>query len=333
MSHQNLSTLAGKRILVTGAGGFLGKSLAAQLLREGARVGGLDRTGLAIPETAESENYDHLACDLENLEDTLSVVQEFRPEILIHLAAHPDAKEELAQFHATIRGNILATVNTLEAFHVAGGELFIYGDSCKVYGNAGFPLREHLTVQPLSSYAIAKVAGWEYCKLYSRLHDFATISVRPTLVYGPGQGTNLISYVAEAVWEGRRLLKLDGGSQTRDPLYIDDAIRAYIAVAEKGRTLNGRIINISGGFETTVIDLTQLIVELMDSPMRIEPDLTRMRPTETWRSFCEIQEAYEAIGWKPQISLQQGLKRTLDHLSKMRLTSERPLAKSAASGR
>ncbi|HTY24968.1 MAG TPA: GDP-mannose 4,6-dehydratase, partial [Desulfomonilaceae bacterium] len=144
---------------------------------------------------------------------------------------------------------------------------------------------------------------------------------------------NLIGRVIDAVLDGQPVLKLDGGSQTRDPLYIHDAVRAYAAIAEKGRELSGRIINISGGFEITVADLALLIVELMGSKMRVETDLTRMRPTETMRSYCENQEAFEAIGWKPQVSLREGLKETVEHLSGIRSKKDKYLMKKVAGGR
>jgi dTDP-glucose 4,6-dehydratase len=313
MNNQSLSKLAWKRIVVTGAGGFLGFHLSDYLLHAGALVGGLARTKGRMQELERSRNFSFLACDLEDAEDTTKKIQTFCPEILFHLAAQPDAKEELSQYHATIKANILATVNALEAFRVCGGELFIYGDSSKVYGNIEVPIREALPVKPLSSYAIAKVAGWEFCKLYARLYGFATVSVRPTLIYGPRQGTNLISYVIDAALDGQDTLRLDGGTQTRDPLYIHDAIHAFAAIIPKGRELNGRIISISGGFEITVADLAQLIVKIMGSNMRVDTDLTRMRATETMRSCCDIHEAFETIGWQPQISLEQGLKYTAEH--------------------
>ena len=316
MRIQHHPELTGKRVLITGASGFLGFPLSQYLLREGAIVGGLARKMGSICSIEGEENFAFIACDLENGEETVRKFKEFRPDILYHLAAHPDAKEELPQHHATIMSNILGTVNALEAFRASGGDVFIYGDSCKVYGDAGAPALEAQPVQPLSSYAIAKVAGWEYCKLYSRLHGLAAVSVRPTLVYGPGQGFNLISYVVNAVLEARNVLKLDGGTQTRDPLFLDDAIRAFALVAARGRQLNGRVVNISGGREISVADLARLIVSLMGSTMRVETDLSRMRPTETMRSYCDIREAFEMIGWQPAIPLQEGLRRTAAQMSR-----------------
>ncbi|HVN83090.1 MAG TPA: NAD-dependent epimerase/dehydratase family protein [Terriglobia bacterium] len=333
MNKHNASPLVGRRVLITGASGFIGSQLAEHLLSEGAIVGGLDRTGGGILGRSSNRNYFFLDCDLENLEDTRRNLREFAPQILFHLAAHPDAKEGPSQYHAVIKANILATVNALESFRACGGELFIYGDSSKVYGNTSIPVCESMPVQPLSSYAIAKVAGWEYCKLFTRLHDLAVVSVRPTLVYGPGQGFNLINRVVGAVLDGQQVLKLDGGNQTRAPLYIHDATRAFTAIAEKGREMSGRVISISGGSEITVVDLAQLIIRLMGSTMHVEVDLSRMRPTESMRSYCDNQEAFEAVGWEPRVSLRGGLKKTIDHLVEIRSRTEPFLNEGAAVSR
>jgi nucleoside-diphosphate-sugar epimerase len=307
--------IAGKRILITGVSGFLGFSLAEKLLQAGAVVCGISRTKNRIRKIQDSRDFTHMVCNLESHEEVRNRILQYRPEILFHLAAHPDGREEIAHLHATVGSNIVGTINALDAFSSCGGELFVYGDSCKVYGNSDEPNREALPAQPISSYAIAKVAGWEYCKLYARLHGFAVVSVRPTLIYGPNQGNNLISYVARAVLDGKADLTLDGGTQTRAPLYIQDAIQAFMAIALKGRAVNGRIINIGGGDEISVYELARLIVRLMGSNMHVMVDMQRMRETESMRSYCDNQEAFENIGWKAQVSLQEGLKRTIKYLS------------------
>jgi UDP-glucose 4-epimerase len=330
MAIPHISAVAGKRILITGVSGFLGFHLAEHFIREGAIVGGLSRTKGRMHQTVGSGNFVFLPCDLEDSTDSIGKIRDFNPQILFHFAAQPDCREGIQQCHATIKGNILATVNALEGFRHCGGELFVYGDSCKVYGEAGVPYEENLPVKPLSSYAIAKAAGWEYCKLYDRLYSLASVSVRPTLVYGPGQGFNVITYVIDAVLEGQQTLNLDGGTQTRDPLYIQDAVRAFEAIAQKGRTLKGRIINISGGCEIAVSDLAQFVVTLMGSSMRVLTDFTQMRLTETMRSYCKNIEAFEALGWKPHVSLSEGLTNTVEYLSAMRTRKYQYLVKRAA---
>lgn len=307
-----------KRIAITGVSGFLGYSLAEQLLQAGAIVCGISRTRNRICQIQDAHNFCHVACDLEDLQYVRRKLQKFQPEILFHMAAKPDGREEFSQHQATIKTNILATVNVLESFRMCGGRIFIYGDSCKVYGNCDVPTNASIPVNPISSYAISKVAGWEYCKLYARHYGIAAVSVRPTLIYGPSQGVNLVSIVANAVLDGKPTLLLEGGTQTRDPLYIHDAMRAFMLAAVHGEKLSGRTLNIGGGNEISVAELSRLIVSLMGSSMQVCVDMARMRATETMRSCCDNREAFEALGWSPQVPLQEGLKRTLDYVHETR---------------
>ena len=317
------TTLQDKRILVTGASGFLGSLLLPYLLREGAKVAGLSRSS---PDP-RAGGYTFLQCDLCDPLATRDAFSSFVPDIVFHLASHADRTESYTQAVESIRGNLQAVLNTLEAFRLCGGSVFIYGDSCKVYGDSAVPYRESTPMQPLSSYAICKAAGWEMCRLYRRVHGMCTVSVRPTIIYGPQQPFNLITYVVDAVLENRSEVPLDGGSQTRDPLYVDDAMEAFVAVARHGHDLSGRIVNISGGYELSVTELAREVVRVMNSRVPVVPMPGRVRLTDTQRSYCDNVEAKELIAWSPKTSLRTGLERTVAWLvATMRGTVGRELA-------
>ena len=314
----NISTLAGKRVLVTGGSGFLGSHLVQGLAQEGAIVGALARTegklALLNPHCA----YSFLKCDVTKAKETVETIVSFAPHILFHFAASPDAPENFSQSQACIHGNLTGTLNTLEAFRLCGGELFVYGDSCKAYGNSEVPYRESMPVQPISSYAITKAAGWQFCDLYRKLHGMATVSVRPTLTYGPGQSHNLISFVVGCVLDCKREVRLAGGTQTRDPLFVSDTIEAFLATARLGTTVSGRVINIGGGSEISVAQLAAMILELMGSRLPIVSIQSGARPTEIWRNHCDNIEANEILGWWPRTDLRTGLRKTIQYLVESR---------------
>ena len=113
----------GKRVLVTGGSGFIGSHLIERLLAMGAVVGGVSRTYGNLANVAGATNFTFFACDLTDAERTHVAIGGFRPEVMIHLAAHPDGQEDLKQAHLTIRNNILGTVNALDAFRHGGGRL------------------------------------------------------------------------------------------------------------------------------------------------------------------------------------------------------------------
>jgi len=308
----NGHALAGRRILVTGASGFLGSSLVERLLQLNANVAALTRSPEKLP-LLHHPGYTFLPCDLGESAEAIRAFTQFQPEIVFHFAAHPDAAENFSQAEKTVQGNISVTLNTLEALGRCGGKLLIYGDSCKVYGQAPVPYRESTPIAPLSSYAIAKATGWELCKMYHRIHGLPVVSVRPTMIYGPRQAFNLFSFVADCVSNNREI-RLDGGSQTRDPLFIRDALDAFVATAERGTELAGRVINIGGGEEQTVVELARNCVRLVGSSVQVVPLASRMRPTDTARSYCDNVEAMAMLGWQPQTPRIEGLKRTLDFI-------------------
>jgi UDP-glucose 4-epimerase len=263
-----------RRVLVTGAGGFIGSRLALQLAELGATVTGLARhPGRLSQSTAGVQFY---ACDLMDAERTQQVVLEARPHVVFHLAAHPDAREDARQLRACIDSNIAGTATLLEALRALPGVAVIFGDSAKVCGNAAVPHASASAIEPLSSYALSKVAGWALCDLYRRIHGLQVVCVRPTL----------------------------------DPLFIDDAVDAFIAAAENRQALDGRVIPIGGGRETTVLDLAKLTVQLLGGTQTPIARPTSIRPTEMLRSWCDNADARVALGWSPRVSLEEGIAAT-----------------------
>jgi nucleoside-diphosphate-sugar epimerase len=133
----------------------------------------------------------------------------------------------------------------------------------------------------------------------------------------------LISFVVDRVLEGKGEIPLMGGSQTRDPLYITDAIDAFLAAARGGLDGAGRVINIGGGREISVHQLAQEVVRMMGANVKIVIQSRQARPTEIWRSYCDNREAGEVLGWQPRTSLEDGLRSTIRFLTetKQRLVS------------
>jgi len=307
---------AGMRVVVTGASGFIGSQLVERLVAEGADVGALSRTRGRLAEIASADGFTFLCCDLTDAKAARASIGRFAPELLFHFASQPDSLESFEHTTDSLDVNALGTLNALEALRLSGGKAIVYGDSCKVYGSqAQVPYRESTPTEPNSSYSISKLAGWQICKLYGRVHGIAAVTVRPTLIYGPRQSYNLITFVVNCLLRKDREISLDGGSQTRDPLFIADAVDAFIAAGERAPSLGGRVINLGGGQETTVEDLAMLIVELSGSPATIACRPRHARVTEMWLSYCDNAEAEAMLGWRPRTPLVVGLKQTIEYLT------------------
>ena len=187
----------------------------------------------------------------------------------------------------------------------------IYGDSVKVYGNSSVPYHTKTLTLPNSSYAITKLAAWSFCELYGRSSQFNVIAVRPTLVFGPNQPLNLIRYVIDSILSGKSEITLMGGEQTRSPLFIEDAMNAYLRAAEVAMEENLKVMIIGGKSETSVIDIARRIAQLMDSNVTIKADKEDVRSTEIKRSYVDLIGAYNEFQWRPKYSLTDGLVNTI----------------------
>lgn len=303
-------SLAGRRVAVIGGTGFIGSHLTQRLVGEGADVLAVARSAARFDqlETVRTECVIALA-DTSDAEMMLRVLRRFRPEIVFHLASHPDANESFAHLADGMRTNGLGLVYSLQASVAAGAELFVYGDSAKDYGNAPVPYRAAQPATPICSYAIMKSAGWQLCQLVSSFTPLRTVALRPTFVYGPRQGRNVITYAHDCV-NADRPVRLMGGTQTRDPLYIDDAVSAFVAAATQP-TSWGHAIPIGGGEELTVISLCEAVVRALGAPVAVLAGAEEPRLTEIWRSSSDNVDAHRLLGWEPRVSLADGLRQTL----------------------
>jgi nucleoside-diphosphate-sugar epimerase len=311
--------LAGRRVVVTGASGFIGSHLVERLAVEGAVVGALSRGLGRLAEIADRDSFTFLPCDLTDAREARAAIGDFAPEILFHFASQPDARESFEHTSDSMEVNVIGTLNAVEALRAGGGTTVIYGDSCKVYGgHADVPYREATPTVPNSSYAISKLAGWQICQLYSAVHGLVAVTARPTLIHGPRQGYNLITFVVDCLLRKDSEISLDGGSQTRDPLFIADAVDALVAIAERAPSLAGRVINLGGGRETSVEELTRLIVQLAGGCATVACRPRHARVTEMWRSYCDNAEAESMLGWQPRTSLAAGLEQTITYLISQR---------------
>ena len=299
---------AGQKAMVVGASGFLGTHLVRRLLGYGAAVCAVSRSVGSLESLFDNPGFEFRCCDLTSTERTDKVLSEFRPDILIYLAACPDGVDTGELIRKRFNVNVIGLINLLEACcRHAPQAKFLFGNSRKVYGNAVVPHRSTTHTAPLNSYAFTKDVGWRLCQLYASLRGLTAISIRPSLIYGPGQGPNVIRNVWEAAKHGDATITLRGGEQTRDPIFIDDAVDAFVAAAQKAQQLSNRTIVIGGQEEMTISGLARLVLEVSGSNATIVEDPAALKATDVLRSVCDLSEAEHLLGWCPQIRLREGL--------------------------
>jgi len=296
------------RIAVVGATGFLGSHLTEHLLAQGHEVLAVARGLRQVNILPENPMLRFEAADIVDRASIHSALRAFHPEVVYHLASEPDAAESADHMQACLESNAQGSVNNLLASIESGARLFVFADSSKVYGNGPVPFRAEQSENAICSYAIAKAAGWRLCSVLATRAQIKIVGLRPTFIYGPRQNFNLLSYVEQAARKGQPI-GIQGGSQTRDLLYIEDAVRCFACVMHASPAW-GRSLPIGGGFEIKIVDLCRKILDALGCQVDVYEDAHPVRPTEIWRSYCDNSDIGQYAGWAPRISLHEGLRRT-----------------------
>ncbi len=300
----------GRRMAVIGATGFIGSHLTEHLVRLGAKVLAVARTEARRANLeAVADNCRFALADIRDRESIGTCLREFKPDTVFHLASNVDAEESFEQLRSSIENNTAGTANVIEAASRAGATVLVYADSCKVYGNGPVPYRRTQPEAPICSYAVGKAAGWQLCQVASAMTGMAVANVRSTSTYGPRQSPGLLGYVADCVRRGEPV-RLMGGSQTRDLLYVEDAARALAAAAAEPVAW-GQAVPVGGGCELSVVEICREAVSVLGGRVEVVADAQPPRVTEIWRSWSDNVEAREILGWSPAVSLREGLRRTL----------------------
>lgn len=300
------------RALVTGGAGFIGSALARALMERGTAVRVLDNllTGLQenIPAGAELIRGD--------LRDIDAVRRACRAvEVVFHQAAIRSVPRSVDDPLLTEGCNVLGTLNLLVAAEECRVRRVVYASSSSVYGDAdGAVNREDMPPNPLSPYAVSKLAAEQYCQLWTRLKGLSTVSLRYFNVFGPGQHPES-KYAAvfpafiSALAEGRSPEVHWDGEQSRDFCFIDDVVRANLLAADADGRINGKVINVGEGRPKTVNEVLCSVSEAIGR--WIDPVSAPKRPGDVRRTHADIGRAQELIGWEPQADWNEAVHATV----------------------
>lgn len=309
------------RSLVTGGAGFIGSNLVDALLARGDEVTVVDdlSTGRRLNlEGALAAGAELAELDIRDGAALSRLAGEKRPQAVFHLAAQIDVRKSLADpaFDAAV--NVGGTANVLEAARACECERVVFvSTGGAIYGEGegqDLPLSEAAPIAPLSAYGQSKYAAEGYLALYERLYGLSGISLRLGNVYGPRQDplgeAGVIAIFCGLLKEGGRPTVYGDGTQTRDYIYVGDVVAAALAAADS--RLTGPV-NIGTGRETSVLDLVEALRELGGNE-DFEPQLAPPRTGEVQRIALDAGRAEQELGWRAEIDLNEGLRRTLDSL-------------------
>ncbi len=297
------------RALVTGGAGFIGSHVVDALLREEGGVTVLDNLS-----SGRRENVAPGAVLVEgDIRDPAAVADAFartRPEVCFHLAAQADVRVSVERPDYDAEVNVLGTIRVLEAARAHGARVVFASTGGAIYGECERPAQEGSERRPLAPYGTSKLAGEEYLATYNRLHGTSHVALRFGNVYGPRQDPHGEAGVV-AIFLG--LLATGGtprifgdGSQTRDYVFVGDVVRATLAGARSG----AGVFNVGTGRETSVLELYDACRRVAGSD--VEAQLAPARPGELQRSVLDPSLAYAALGFRAEVSLDEGLAATWD---------------------
>lgn len=298
-------------VLVTGGSGFIGSHLTRRLVELGAKVNMfIQSEGMPWRIRDIWDRVSSFQVDITRPAEVYKAIRVIQPRKIYHLAAHVDPQRSLDLLETMIEVNLTGTINLLRALDDIEIDCFISTGTCEEYGDGPVPFKEEQREKPMSPYATSKVASTYICQLFNRLQDIPIVIVRPALVYGPYQSAEtFIGSVITACLKGQ-VPSVTPGEQTRDFVYVDDVVEGYIR-ASLVKQAAGRIINLGTGVEYQLKQVVALIAHLTRA--RLAPNIGALpyRPGEIMRYCCSNRKAKEVLGWEPRVSLEEGLRRTI----------------------
>lgn len=297
------------RILVTGGAGFIGSHVAERFLADGHEVAIVDDLSTGHLENLPPEATFY-RCDIRDPE-LAAIFQEFRPEVVCHLAAQMSVRISIQRPRFDADTNVVGSINLLESAVAAGTQKIIYASTGgALYGEPRYlPCDEEHPIVPISHYGISKHTVEHYLELYAHLYDLDYTILRFPNVYGPRQDpegeAGVVAIFIGLLQQGLQATIFGDGLQQRDFVYVSDVAEAHVLALSRG---SRAVCNLGSGTGTSVLEIYNALCEVTgnDQP----PRFAASRAGEVYRIYLTNQRANQVLGWSPQVALREGLRRT-----------------------
>ncbi len=304
----------GINVLVTGAAGFIGSHLVEELLARRARVTAFvrytSRASVGFLSSLTSE-VRVVAGDLTEYESVYRAMKD--QEYVFHLGALIGVPYSFVHPREVVHVNTIGSLNVLTAARETGPRRVVLTSTSEVYGTARYiPINEEHPLQAQSPYAASKVAADKLAEAFHHPYSLPVSIARPFNTFGPRQSLRAVipTIIAQILQGGK--VSLGATSPTRDFTFVKDTVHGLIRIADADEAI-GEVVNIGTGGEISVGDLAKKIAALIDGNIQILSDEQRVRPgsSEVHRLCCDNTKAHRLLGWRPQYSLDEGLKETI----------------------
>jgi UDP-glucose 4-epimerase len=306
-----------RSVLVTGGAGFIGSNLVRALLERGDRVRVLDNFS-----TGNRRNLSGLEDDVEVIEGELRSYERVHNavrgvELVFHQGALPSVPRSIQDPLTTSAVTIEGTLNVLLAGRDENVRRVIFASSSSVYGNTGtLPRTESQQPDPISPYAVAKLAAERYCVSFHRVYGLETVALRYFNVFGPRQDPTsqyaaVVPRFIAAVDDGQAVPIHGDGTQSRDFTYVENVVSANLLASER-EAVAGAVLNVATGRQASVNELADAIGVALGKP--VEKEYLPARTGDVQDSWADIREAEELLGYKASVELEDGLRLTAESL-------------------
>jgi UDP-N-acetylglucosamine/UDP-N-acetylgalactosamine 4-epimerase len=303
--------------LVTGGAGFIGSNLVAELVTRGEQVRVLDNfsTGHRANLASFKDRIEIVEGDIRSYHLVHEAVQGV--DFVLHQAALPSVPRSVRDPITTNEICVAGTLNLLQAAWEAGVRRLVYASSSSIYGsNPELPKRETMTPEPLSPYAIAKLAGEQYCRAFWRLHGFETVCLRYFNVFGPRQDPSsqyaaVIPLFITTLLQGETPVIYGDGSQSRDFTFVSNVVQANLKACTAPEAAGG-VFNVACGERYMLLELVTRLAEIIGCQTEIRHAASR--PGDVPHSQADITQAQLRLGYEPQVDFTTGLARTVEWL-------------------
>jgi len=311
-----MTKLDERKVLATGGAGFIGSEVVRQLCEQNADVTVLDN--FSSGKTEYIQGFDSVkivkgdVCD----EDIVSKVLKDQ-ELVIHLAALPFIPDSYYHPEEFFKVNAIGSVNMMGgSIRSETVERFVHISSSEVYGTAKYvPMDEEHPTYPHSTYAASKLAADRAVFTMHKEHNFPSVIVRPFNSYGPNiTQPYIIPEIVLQLLTRSESIKLGNVESSRDFTYVTDTARGII-MALTNKNAVGETINLGSSREIKIRDLVFLMAKLLGKKVNVESDPSRFRPYDVERLCCDYTKAKKILGWEPQVSLEEGLQRTIEWIA------------------
>jgi len=300
--------------LVTGGAGFIGSNLVEELIKRGEKVRVIDNFSTGRQENIEEfvPKIELVEGDIRNLDMVREAVKGI--DFVLHEAALTSVARSIEHPLATTETNIEGTLNVLVAARDAKVKRAIYASSSSVYGdNPTLPKKEEMIPGPLSPYAVSKLSGEYYCRVFYRIYGLETVVLRYFNVFGPRQDLTspyaaVIPKFIEAMLNGEPLTIYGDGEQSRDFTFVENVVEANLRAC-RTENIAGEFFNIGCGKRTTVNELARIIGKLIDQ--NVKPIYADPRPGDAKHSLADITKAQRLLNYQPKVDIEEGLRRII----------------------